>query len=433
MRQLIARASVIGGVFANRDFTVFTAGNSVSLVGLWVLRLAVGWLAWDLTQSGFWLGAVAFADLFPVILVGPFAGVFADRLNQQRIIIVCRVLSAVQALALAGFVFFGGATIELVFVLTLFGGAVTGVQQPARLAIVSSLVRAEDIGPAVAMNSVIFNLARFVGPAIAGVLITTAGTSVAFALAAVGHTISAATFWRLRLVPQERAPHRGVLDELVDGARYAFSHAAIAPLLILAIVGALLARPVFELLPGFADAIFERGAGGLAILTSAVGVGAIGAGLWLVQRGGVRGLTTITLGSFGVTGLLTAAFAVTGWFWLGVVLIALAGAVMVINGTGTQTLIQTAVDRHMRGRVLSIWGITFRGCPAIGSFAMGWLAEYWGFEVPVAIGGLLCLGAALMMFRRRVQLAALLEADPLSSGPLSAKPAGSADSPRTAE
>lgn len=431
MRQLIARALVIAGVFSNRDFAVFTAGNSVSLVGLWVLRLAVGWLAWDLTQSGFWLGAVAFADLFPVILVGPFAGVFADRLNQQRIITICRVLSAVQALALAALVLFGVATIELVFALTLFGGTVTGIQQPARLAIVSSLVRPEHIGPAVAMNSVIFNLARFVGPAIAGVLITTVGISVAFGLAAVGHTVAAATFWRLRLAQPERAPHRGVMAELADGARYAFSHAAIAPMLILAVIGSLLARPVFELLPGFADAVFARGAGGLAILTSAVGVGAIAAGLWLAQRGGVKGLTAITLGSFGLSGLLAAAFAVTGWFWLGVVLIALAGALMVVTGTGTQTLIQTAVDRHMRGRVLSIWGITFRGGPAIGSFAMGWLAEHWGFGTPVAIGGLACLAAAMVTYRHRARLAALLEAE--TPVPAPAKPAETKDVPGAAE
>lgn len=432
MRHLIARASAIVGVFANRDFAVFTAGNSASLIGLWVQRLAVGWLAWELTESGFWLGAVSFADLFPAVLVGPFAGVFADRLNQQRIIIVCRVLSAVQALALAALVLFDVATIGMVFVLTLFGGAVTGVQQPARLAIVSSLVRSEDIGPAVAMNAVIFNLARFVGPGVAGVLIATVGAPSAFVVAAVGHTVAAATFWRLRLAPQERAPRRGVMAELADGARYAFSHAAVGPLLILAIAGALLARPVFELLPGFADAVFGRGVGGLSILTSAVGIGAIAAGLWLVQRGGARGLTAITLGSFGGSGLLAAAFAATGWFWLGVVLIAMAGALMVVTGTGTQTLIQMTVDRHMRGRVLGIWGIIFRGGPAFGSFAMGWLAVYWGFDWPVAIGGLLCLGVALVMFRRRARLAALLEDTP-PGGPAAAKPVDSKTLPRAAE
>jgi MFS family permease len=416
MGNLLARSSVILSVFSNRAFSVFTVGNSVSLVGLWVQRLAVGWLTWELTQSGFWLGAVAFADLFPVIVVGPFAGVFADRLNQQRIIIVCRLLTATQAVALSVLVFFGVATIEMVFALTLFGGTVTGVQQPARLAIVSSLVRPEHLGSAVAINSVVFNLARFVGPAIAGVLITSAGTFAAFALAALGHVFAAATFWRVRLAAQEPLPRHGMMADLAEGARHAFSHAAIGPMLMLAIIGALLARPVFELLPGFADAVFGRGAGGLAVLTSAVGVGAIIAGLWLAQRAGVTGLTAITLGSFAVTGGLSAIFAVTGWFWLGVALMAAAGAAMVINGAGTQTLIQTAVARHMRGRVLGIWGITFRGGPAIGAFVMGWLAEYWGFGPPVALGGILCVVAAVAMYRRRARLAQVLEGGTAGSG-----------------
>jgi len=406
-----ARPSAILGALSSRPFAVFTAGNSVSLVGLWVQRLAIGWLAWHLTQSGFWLGAVAFADLFPVVLVGPFAGVFADRLNQQRIIIVCRILSATQAVALAGLVFLEAATIEMVFALTLFGGTVTGIQQPARLAIVSSLVRPEHLGSAVALSSVVFNLARFVGPAIAGVLITSAGLFVAFALAAGGYVFAAATFWRIRVDLPEPAPRRGMMTDLTDGARYAFGHAAIGPMLILAIVGAVLVRPLFELLPGFADAVFGRGVAGLAILTSAVGVGAIVAGLWLAQRGRVAGLTAVTLASFAVAGLLGAAFAITGRFWLGTLLMAAAGAAMVVNGTGTQTLIQTAVASHMRGRVLGIWGITFRGGPAVGAVAMGWLAEYWGFGPPVALGGLLCLAAAVAMYPRRARLARLLEGE----------------------
>ncbi|MDX9861820.1 MAG: MFS transporter [Rhodospirillales bacterium] len=430
MGSLLTRLSVIFGVFSNHAFAVFTAGNSVSLVGLWVQRLAVGWLAWHLTQSGFWLGAVAFADLFPVVFVGPFAGVFADRQNQQRIIIVCRALSALQAVVLTVLVYFDAATIEAVFALTLFGGTVTGIQQPARLAIVSSLVRPEHLGSAVAINSVVFNLARFVGPAIAGVLITSAGTFVAFALAALGHIFAAVTFWRVRLAVQESAPRRGMLTDLADGARYAVSHAAIGPMLILAIIGAVLARPVFELLPGFADAVFDRGAGGLAILTSAVGVGAIVAGLWLAQRRETTGLTAITLGSFAVTGVLVAAFALTGWFWLGASLMAAAGGAMVVNGTGTQTLIQTAVARQMRGRVLGIWGITFRGGPAIGAVAMGWLAEYWGFGAPVALGGVLCAGAAAVMYPRRGRLAQLLET---GSAPAGGGSSASNDLPRTAE
>lgn len=405
------RIAGIVDVFSNRDFAIFTAGNALALIGLWVQRLAVGWLAWHLTESGFWLGAVAFADLFPVVVVGPFAGVLADRVDRRRIILICKFLHLTQAVSLAVLVGLGWARIEVVFGLTLFAGTVVGLQQAARLAIVPSMVRGQNLGQAVAINSVIFNLARFVGPALAGMLITGPGVTVAFAAAAGGHLAVVLAILAIRPDPPQDLKHRGVLQEIWDGIRYTFGHKALAPLLILAAIGSLLSRPVFELLPGFADQVFGRGAGGLAILTSAVGAGAIVAGIWLAQRpGGVGGLTRITLVYFILMGVLSAAFGLTSWFWLGVLLMAMCGGAMVATGTGTQTLVQTSVAAHMRGRVLSIWGIVIRGGPAIGALMMGSLAEGWGFGIPVALGGLICvLIGGWVYLRRQSDLVRLLE------------------------
>ncbi len=198
------------------------------------------------------------------------------------------------------------------------------------------------------------------------------------------------------------------MADLAEGARYAFAHAAIGPMMVLAVIGSLFARPVFELLPGFADAVFGRGAGGLAVLTSAVGIGAIVAGLWLAQRGTVKGLTAITLGSFAVTGALSAAFAMTGWFWLGAVLMAAAGGAMVVNGTGTQTWFRrrwsvtcaagsSALGRHLPGR---------SGHRRLGHGMGGGIL---GFGLPVALGGLLCVVAAVVMYPKRARLAQVLE------------------------
>lgn len=409
MSFLRSHSSAIVATFANRNFAIFTSGNALSLVGLWVQRLAVGWLAWELTGSGFWLGAVAFADLFPVVIIGPFAGVLADRLDRRAILLVCKGFAAVQSALLAGLTAAGWMTIEILFGLSLFLGVVIGVQQAARLAIVPSLVDAKHLGSAVAINSVIFNLARFAGPALAGLLITGPGVAVAFTFGAIAHAGIVVSLFHISLPPQEYATRRGVVAEFLDGVRYAATHQAIMPLLVLSTVCSLLARPVYELLPGFADEVFSRGAGGLATLTSVVGLGAVFAGLWLAQRGGMRGLTMLTLVGFALSGLLTALFAVTPVFWIGVVIMAASGAAMVVSGAGSQTLIQTTVAGHMRGRVLGIWGIVFRGGPAIGALGMGWLAEIFGFAWPVALGGLLCALAVLVPLRRRERLIHLLE------------------------
>lgn len=413
------RASAIFGVFSNRDFALFTAGNSLSLVGLWVQRLAVGWLTWEITQSGFWLGAVAFADLFPVVFVGPIAGVLADRADRKFILVVCKAFAAAHGLTLAMLVYMDLVNIEVLLGLSLLGGIAIAAQQPARLAIVPSLVTAEYIGPAVAFNSVIFNLARFVGPAVAGVLIARAGIAEAFVFVGFSHAAIVFVLLGLHLPREEAVQHQGMLVEFVEGVRYAFTHPALGPLLILSIIGSVLARPVYELLPGFADAVFDQGADGFAIMTSAVGFGAVATGLYIAQRTGVTGLTLLTLWGFGLSGGMCVLFGLVPWFWGGVVVMALSGAAMVATGTGAQTLLQSAVDGRMRGRVLSIWGITFRGGPALGALAMGWLAESWGFGPPVALGGVVCVIVGIWMYRRRAGLIELLEGagDTKKAGP----------------
>jgi len=403
--------SAIIGVFSNRAFALFTAGNSLSLVGLWVQRLAVGWLTWELTQSGFWLGAVAFADLFPVVFIGPFGGVLADRADRKMILVIAKALAAVQGLVLAVLVYMDLATIEVLFGLSLFGGIVIAVQQPARLAIVPSLVTSEYIGSAVAINSVIFNLARFVGPAVAGVLIKWAGIAEAFVFVGLSHAAIVFILLSLRLPNENATQHQSMVTEFVEGIRYAFAHPALGPLLILSVIGSILARPVYELLPGFADEVFHQGADGFAILTSAVGFGAVVAGLFLAQRTGLAGLTAMTVGGFGLSGLACVVFGLFPWFWVGVVAIAISGATMVVFGTGAQTLLQSSVEGRIRGRVLSIWGITFRGGPAVGALAMGWVAESWGFGPPVALGGFACVVIGIVAYRRRATLIALLEGE----------------------
>ena len=411
MPPRLARFSAIRSAFSNRNYAIYVAGNSISLLGYWVQRLAVGWLAWELTESGFWLGAIAFVDLFPVVLIGPFAGVLADRVDPRRILQICQGLAMLQAATLCVLTALDVITIEILLGLSLFLGIAIAVNQPARLSLVHSLVRPEDITTAVALNSVIFNSARFIGPACAGLVITGLGVTWAFAINSVSYGALIVAVGLLRLPPKEAASRKraGVFDELGEGMRYAFGNAAILPLLLLFVAASMLARPMFELLPGFADAVFHRGAGGLAMLTSAVGLGAIVGGVWLAQRGTVVGLTRLVLTGTGMSGVLLLVFTGTDIFWLAMAATALTGVSQVVCGVGVQTLIQTSVAGHMRGRVLSLWGIIARGGPAVGALIMGWASGYLGLRWPVAAGGVLCILAALLLLARRRRMEKLLE------------------------
>ena len=400
------RFATIRNTFTNRDFAIYTMGNSISLLGFWVHRLATGWLAWELTGSGFWLGAVAFADLFPVIIVNPIAGVLADRVDRRRTMMACHTLSLIQAASLAVLVIMNIMTIEILFILTIVQGVVSAVQQPARLSFVPSLVRPADVSSALAINSVIFNIARFVGPAVAGVIITGFGVAPAFALHSATYVIILAALFVIRAPARQgmARDHEGIFAEMRDGLRYAFSHPVIGPILLLMIAMGMLARPTFELLPGFADIIFQRGAGGLAILTSAVGVGAIIGGIWLAQRGTTRGLPAIMYTGAAGMGAVVLVFILTDYFWIAVPTMALAGCCMTAFSTANQTLIQTTVDGHLRGRVLSTWGLILRSAPAFGALIMGWLSDLLGLRLPLAVGAGLCILIAAFAVMRRKRL-----------------------------
>jgi predicted MFS family arabinose efflux permease len=192
-----------------------------------------------------------------------------------------------------------------------------------------------------------------------------------------------------------------MLEAVADGLRYALRHPGIGPILLLQAILALCARPFVELLPGFAAEVFGRGAPGLAMLSSTIGIGAIVGGVWLAQRSDQGGLTRVVLGSSVLIALTVLAFALCRWFWPAVACVALAGFAMVVAGAGTQTVLQTAVDEDMRGRVLSLFGLIFRGGPALGALVIGVASEAFGLQAPLAVGALLGLLAAAFLWRRR--------------------------------
>jgi len=385
----------------NRTYALYSAGTTASHVGFWILRTTAGWLAWELTASGFWLGVLAFAQLMPMVLLGPIGGTAADRWDRVNVVIICQALSAMGALALLALVATGTMTIELLLLLTAFQGTLEAFNQTAQLTIVPLLVDRKDLTSAVATVSVTFNVARFVGPAIAGLLIAGPGMEVAFAASAAAFAAFVAVLFGIRSSTAIAPPasKERFSAALAEGLRYTFRHPGIGMILFVVVSVGIAGRPVFELLPGFAAEIFGSGPMGLATLTSSVGIGAVLAGLWLGGRASSADLFSTMLQCTLALALVLIAFTAMDRIWLAAPVLVLVGFFVACAGILGQTLINVTADPALRGRVLSLFGVLFRGSPAIGALIMGFFSEYFGLRAPVVVGALLVLLVWLWFFR----------------------------------
>jgi MFS family permease len=395
----------------NPNFGIYSIGNGLSLIGMWMQRIALGWLAWQLTRSGLWLGIVAFADFFPVIVIGPIAGAVADRLDRLRVMKISQGLQLVQAATLFGLTASGHINIWMLVALTAVQGVLVAFNQPARLAFIPSLVAPPDLASAVAINSVIFNLARFIGPILAGLAIVWSGVAAAFAVNALSYIAFIWALVRIRVEPEavETSKRRSLGGDLMDGLKYTARHPGIGALLVLGIALGVGGRPLNELLPGFAADVYHAGAGGLSILASAIGGGAIVGGLWLAHRSHSLGLTHVVLMNSLLSGLAAIAAIASDKMWIAVPSVVVMGFSASVAGIGMQTLIQLATDRSMRGRVMGLYGLIFRGAPAVGALAAGLVSAHLGLRWPVFIGALLVIAVWIWTYLARDRIAAAME------------------------
>jgi MFS family permease len=399
----------------NANFGIYSLGSAVSLVGMWMERIAIGWLTWQLTESGFWLGVVAFADFFPVVLIGPIAGAAADRWDRLRVVKTSQAILLVQATVLFALTASGLITIGYLVALSAVHGVVVAFNQPARLALVPSLVPQVDVGPAVAINSVIFNLARFIGPIFAGFAIVWSGVAMAFGVNALSYIVFLIALARIRLEPGETltvSTQRSFIADLRDGIRYTARHPGIGALFVLLVAFGIGGRPLPELLPGFADEVFRAGAAGLSILASSIGGGAILGAVWIGHRAHAADLMAVTLATAAGSAVTAVAAIATSHLWLAVPAVVVYGFCSAATGIASQTMVQLASDRAMRGRVMGLYGLIFRGGPAIGALAAGALSVQLGLRWPVVIGALLVIAGWLWAYLRRDRIAAALRNKP---------------------
>ncbi len=404
----------IAQALSNRSYRLYATGNAISLVGFWLQKVGVGWLTWKLTESGTWLGIMALADALPATVLAPFSGVMADRFERIRLIRLTQLAQSLQAATLATLSFTGHIGTETLLGLVLVLGVIQAFAQPVRLSLVPSLVRIEELSSAVAINSSLFNLARFVGPALAGVLITAYGVAAAFAAATFCFFVFLIFMFRVEPLRNEVTPgaSRGIWNDVLEGFRYAAAHPGVGPILVLIVATTIFSRSFFDLLPAFADRVFERGADGLAMLVASVGVGALVSSIWLAGRGHTAGLTRIGVSFLLVVAAAEAVFATTDRLPLAMVCMAIVGFATVATSITCQTLLQNTVHGHVRGRVMGLYGMAMRAGPATGALALGVLSERFGLQSTVLGTAVCCALAWLWAQARRKEWAAVLERNP---------------------
>lgn len=392
------------------NFRLFTAGQTVSLIGNWMQQVAMGWLIYRLTNSALLLGLVAFASQSPVFFLGPVAGVIADRANRHRVIIIMQFLMMVQAAVLASLVFLGIVEYWHVLALSVVFGIINAFEIPVRQAFLLEMVQSrEDLANAIALNSSMFNGARLIGPAIAGFIIASFGEATAFIINAVSFIAVLAALFQMRIAPRLSKRIRGrVLANLREGFGYAFNFLPIRVVLNLVGAAALFGVPFTVLLPVFAVEILDGDARTLGFMMSAVGVGALAGALYLAARESVRGLSKVISICATLFGGSLVVFGLSRLLWLSLAALALAGFGMMVLMAASNTFLQTVADDDKRGRIVSLYTMSYIGLAPFGSLLAGALAQRLTAPVTIALGGITVMAAAALFGRHIPQFRELV-------------------------
>jgi MFS family permease len=381
----------------HHDYRIFLAGQLVSLIGTWIDTVAESWLIYRLTGSAALLGLAGFVSQFPVFLLSPLGGAIADRLDRRNVLIATQALSMVLAFALALLTLSGHIQVWQVMLLAALLGIVNAVDIPTRQAFVVDLVGRTDIVNAVALNSTMFNSARVLGPAVAGLLVAAVGEGWCFFINAVSFLAVIGSLVAIRHRSHQREAFPGTeLERLMAGFQYASRNRPVRTLLLLVGLNSLMGMPYSVLMPIFSENILHAGAAGLGILMGAAGLGALVGAISLALREGLRGLGRwIAVGNT-VFGVCLILFAMSRSFWLSAALLLPAGGAMIVVLASSNTLLQSMVPDKLRGRVMALYSMVFMGMAPVGALAAGWIAEHWGAPLAVALGGGACiLGAAV--------------------------------------
>jgi MFS family permease len=404
----------------HRNFQLFFSGQLISLIGTWMQTVAQAWLVYRLTKSALLLGSVGFASQIPVFLIAPFGGITADRVNRQRLVIATQTASLILAGILAALTLTRHVQVWHIFVLAALLGVVNAFDIPGRQAFLIDMVGKEDLMNAIALNSSMFNGARVIGPAIAGILVAKIGEGWCFAANSISYIAVIVGLALMHVHCAPRASAHSPIEDIIEGFRWVDQTKVIRALLLLIGMMSLVAMPYTVLMPIIADKVLHGGARGLGILMGATGVGALLGALTLAAKTGVKGLgrwVAISCASLGVS-LICFSFSTS--FWLSVALLLPAGYSMMLQMACSNTLIQTMVPDHLRGRVMAVYSMMFMGMAPFGAFFGGALADRIGAPVTIGLGGAACVLGAIWFGRAlpelRIEARRLIIAQGMAAG-----------------
>jgi MFS family permease len=385
----------------HRNYRLFYGGQGISLIGTWMTRVATGWLVYRLTHSAFLLGLVSFAGQIPILILGAIAGVWVDRLNRHRVLIITQILSMLQSFALAGLALGGIINVTEIILLNLFQGAINAFDMPARQAFVVEMVESrEDLPNAIALNSSLVNAARLVGPSVAGLLIAAVGEGYCFLLDGFSYMAVIASLFAMTMVPWTPRARAGIGSELREGWRYVLGFRPIWAILLLLSLVSLVGMPYTALMPIFAGSILHGGAHTFGFLMGASGVGALIGAVSLAARRTVLGLGRLVALMAAGFGASLVAFAASRMLWLSLLVLVVTGFSFMQQMASSNTILQTITEDEKRGRVMSFYAMAFQGVAPFGSLIAGAMAARIGAPHTLMLGGSTCvLGAALFAWQ----------------------------------
>ena len=400
----------------HRNFRLFFAGQTISLVGTWMTRIATSWLVYRMTHSALLLGTVSFAGQIPTFLFAPFAGVWIDRLDRRKVLVWTQTLAMVQSFALAGLTFSGLITVRWILLLSVMQGIINAFDMPGRQSFMVQMVEDRaDLGNAIAINSSMVNVARLIGPSLAGMVIAATSEAWCFLIDGISYIAVIASLLMMRVqAPAVTRKAASTFHELKEGWSYVSGFLPIRTILLLFALVSLMGMPFVVLMPVFAATVLHGGPHTLGFLMGAMGVGALVSALSLAARKNVRGLIRMLPIAAAVFGLGLIGFGLSHVFWLSMAMVLVAGAGMMQGMAASNTVIQTLVDEDKRGRVMSYYTMAFMGMAPFGSLLAGSMAHaipstpVWivsgpvlaGAQWTVIVNGLVVVLGALWFFSR---------------------------------
>ena len=389
-----------------RNYRLFFGGQSISLVGTWIQRIAMPWLVYDISHSVVLLGIVGFASQIPTFLLASFAGVIVDRSNRYHILIATQFLAMLQALALASLFFIDILQVWHIIALSIVLGIINAFDMPARQSFLVEMVeKKEDFGNAIALNSTMVNGARLLGPSIAGVLIAVTGEGTCFLINGLSYIVVIISLLQMRISPRIRTKKTTkVINELSEGFKYTFGFIPIKSIILLLAIVSLMGMSYSVLMPVFAKEILHGNSHTFGFLMGASGLGAFTGALYLASRKNAVGLEKLIPAFAVFFGVGLIALSLSRVFWVSLIMMVATGLGMMLVMASSNTVIQTIVDDNKRGRVMSFYAMAFMGTAPFGSLLSGGLAKIIGTPLTLTIGGVTCVIGALLYLRKLPEL-----------------------------